>query len=296
MGIKTTNYNWDIATRGQRPYWNEWSDLWTNVDTELYKRTKDLYMQGKIVYGSDVTGGNLPLKSNPLSNGKIYLGANSVYNELNDRLGIGTVSPESLVDVRNGYIVQAGPGGGIRTYGIGSHALAGAYAGVDFVHTGTYARLMSFAGGGETPKDFQWTCGDGFNCGVILRYLPDSSNTFQIVGGGSDGLRIGNPGSYTTIFYQIGRNQSTGFLNFYGTQVGYNGYLFSGADGGTVKIVGDGSVDISGVLKIDAVQVVGNRVIDARIDDTINSGDATTDGVIDAIRDAMLAHGLIAAA
>jgi hypothetical protein len=42
-------------------------------------------------------------------------------------------------------------------------------------------------------------------------------------------------------------------------------------------------------------KVVGARVIDARCDDTINSGDATTDGVIDALRDAMIAHGLIAA-
>lgn len=38
------------------------------------------------------------------------------------------------------------------------------------------------------------------------------------------------------------------------------------------------------------------RVVDARIDDAINSGDATTDGVIDAIRDALIAYGLIAAA
>ena len=37
-------------------------------------------------------------------------------------------------------------------------------------------------------------------------------------------------------------------------------------------------------------------IIDARIDDTVNSGDATTDGVIDAIRDAMVAYGLVAAA
>lgn len=41
-------------------------------------------------------------------------------------------------------------------------------------------------------------------------------------------------------------------------------------------------------------QVVGARVTDARADDAINSGDATTDGVIDALRDAMITHGLIA--
>ena len=50
------------------------------------------------------------------------------------------------------------------------------------------------------------------------------------------------------------------------------------------------------VLKVAGVQVVGARVVDARADDVANSGDATTDGLIDALRDAMIAHGLIAAA
>jgi len=49
-------------------------------------------------------------------------------------------------------------------------------------------------------------------------------------------------------------------------------------------------------VKVAGTQVVGARVIDARVDDAINSGDATTDGVIDALRDAMVTHGLIAAA
>jgi len=49
-------------------------------------------------------------------------------------------------------------------------------------------------------------------------------------------------------------------------------------------------------IQIDGTQVIGNRVIDARCDDAVNSGDATTDGVIDALRDAMIAHGLVAAA
>ena len=48
--------------------------------------------------------------------------------------------------------------------------------------------------------------------------------------------------------------------------------------------------------KVSGTQVVGARVVDARCDDAINSGDATTDGVIDSLRDAMITHGLIAAA
>ncbi|KKK86083.1 hypothetical protein LCGC14_2766760, partial [marine sediment metagenome] len=49
-------------------------------------------------------------------------------------------------------------------------------------------------------------------------------------------------------------------------------------------------------LKHSGTKVIGARVIDARCDDAINSGDATTDGVIDSLRDAMITHGLIAAA
>ena len=54
--------------------------------------------------------------------------------------------------------------------------------------------------------------------------------------------------------------------------------------------------NVNSILDVNSAQVVGTRVVDARCDDAINSGDATTDGVIDALRDAMITHGLIAAA
>jgi len=57
-----------------------------------------------------------------------------------------------------------------------------------------------------------------------------------------------------------------------------------------------GNINTTGVVKVDDVQVLSNRVIDARAANVANSGDATTDGLIDALRDAMIAHGLIAAA
>lgn len=63
------------------------------------------------------------------------------------------------------------------------------------------------------------------------------------------------------------------------------------------SVDGDGNVNIpSGQFyRVANTNVVGNRIIDSRISGTINSGDSTTDGVIDAIRDALIAHGLIAA-
>ena len=46
---------------------------------------------GQTVYGSTVASENLVLHSTShATKGKIYLGANSVYDEVNDRLGIGT--------------------------------------------------------------------------------------------------------------------------------------------------------------------------------------------------------------
>lgn len=57
-----------------------------------------------------------------------------------------------------------------------------------------------------------------------------------------------------------------------------------------------GNINTTGVLKVDDVQVVSNRVVDARIDDTPNSGDATTDGIIAAIQSVLTTHGLAAAA
>ena len=49
--------------------------------------------------------------------------------------------------------------------------------------------------------------------------------------------------------------------------------------------------------EVDGTQVISNRVVDARCDDTINTSawDSTTAGVLDSLRDAMVTHGLIAA-
>jgi len=59
-----------------------------------------------------------------------------------------------------------------------------------------------------------------------------------------------------------------------------------------------GDVNITGAYQVSGNQVIGTRVVDARIDDAINTSawDSTTAGVLDALRDAAIAHGWIAAA
>jgi hypothetical protein len=71
--------------------------------------------------------------------------------------------------------------------------------------------------------------------------------------------------------------------------------LIIGNNLSTIPVTFGGNVSTSGIYKVDDVQVVSNRVIDSRISNTPNSGDATTDDLIDAMRDALLTHGLMAA-
>lgn len=70
--------------------------------------------------------------------------------------------------------------------------------------------------------------------------------------------------------------------------------IMSLSNAGVLSAVG--GINTSDVFMVDEVQVVGNRVVDARCTGALNSGDATTDDVIDSLRDAMITHGLIAAA
>ena len=60
----------------------------------------------------------------------------------------------------------------------------------------------------------------------------------------------------------------------------------------------NGDVNTTGVYMVDDVQVIQARVVDARVNDAINAAawDATTAGVLESIRDALVTHGAIAAA
>ena len=94
----------------------------------------------------------------------------------------------------------------------------------------------------------------------------------------------------------IGTNTDTAGvrLKVVGGSIATDGGLSVGA---AATDAADGNIEITGVIKVDGTQVVSNRVVDARADDTINTStwDATTAGVLNAVRDAMISHGLIAA-
>ena len=85
-------------------------------------------------------------------------------------------------------------------------------------------------------------------------------------------LRIeGNNSNY----YDIGRdNSGTGFLSFYGSQTGANGYIFGGVDGERMRIDSSGNVGIGASSPFYAVQV--NRTPSASGFDGISVEDSST--------------------
>jgi len=101
---------------------------------------------------------------------------------------------------------------------------------------------------------------------------------FTIAGGRNRGASVGG-----SIIFQTSPAAAAGVTGTLTTRL-------------TIDSTGILNIASGGTLQVGGTQVVGARVVDARCDDAINSGDATTDGVIDALRDAMITHGLIAAA
>lgn len=141
-----------------------------------------------------------------------------------------------------------------------------------------------------------------YHYGDLDTGLIFGGDTFYFIAGGLEMLKCVevDKGSDEVVINENGVD-----IDFRVEAVGQANALFvQGSDGkvgirdGTPGSVFDvtGDVNTTENYKVDDVQVVSNRVIDERCDDAINSGDATTDGVIDALRDAMIAHGLIAAA
>lgn len=140
-----------------------------------------------------------------------------------------------------------------------------------------------------------------------LTLRDDSSETIT----GSWGMKLGGNGTHPVQINApllVGITASGSTYTVGSAYFGDNNAIFMGTgtdasiyyDGTNLvvnpKLVGTGNVNVLGDIAVSGTKVIGARVVDARCDDAINSGDATTDGVIDSLRDAMIAHGLIAAA
>jgi len=63
----------------------------------------------------------------------------------------------------------------------------------------------------------------------------------DVLGSSGDQIRVRTAG---TEFYRFGRNSGTGFLDFYGSQTGYQGYTFGGVDGTWMTINSSGNLGL----------------------------------------------------
>ena len=128
------------------------------------------------------------------------------------------------------------------------------------------------------------------NSGVICEFGLSASDGSGMFGSVRASEYQGMIGTSTSDAFHIGTNNIVRITVLSDGKVGI-------ADNNPAEILDvTGNINVTGAYKVDDVQVVGNRIIDARCDDAINSGDVTTDGVIDSLRDAMITHGLLAAA
>jgi hypothetical protein len=67
------------------------------------------------------------------------------------------------------------------------------------------------------------------------------ANKLDVLGSSGDQIRVRTAG---TEYYRFGRNASTGYMDFYGSQTGYQGYTFGGIDGTWMTINSSGNLGL----------------------------------------------------
>ena len=113
----------------------------------------------------------------------------------------------------------------------------------------------------------------------------------DVKGSTSDQLRLRTA---DTEHYALGRNASTGFLDFYGSQASYAGYTFGGVDGERMRIDSSGNVGIGTNSPTHLLQISGGAS-DGRISFTNNArGNGQADGMwvgVDSTQSYLLSRG-----
>jgi len=149
-------------------------------------------------------------------------------------LGIGTTSPSAKLDVVGA--VRVSNSGVNTTFDSG----AASDARLEFKRNGTRLSILNWDTG---VTGFQMDSNNSFyitggNVGIGLT-TPGAK--LEILGTSSDQLRLSTA---ATEHYRIGRNASTGYLDFYGSQTGYVGYLWSGVDGTRMTLSSSGQLGL----------------------------------------------------
>ncbi len=161
---------------------------------------------------------------------------NSIIYDNGTNVGIGTITPDHKLRVN------------------GDARLGNLHIKTSDFGTGGTGKTIYADGAGTGVLGFISTTAFDFSNGSTSRVRIDSSGQvgigttspnakLDILGASSDQLRLRTA---ETEEYKIGRNSSTGYLDFYGTQSGYTGYTFGGVNGERMRIDSSGDLTMQG--------------------------------------------------
>ena len=95
------------------------------------------------------------------------------------------------------------------------------------------------------PSSGNLLIGGSGNVGIGTTAGPSAN--LDVKGSTSNQLRLRTA---DTEHYAIGRNASTGFLDFYGSQASYTGYTFGGVDGERMRITSNGYIEAASASQV----------------------------------------------
>lgn len=213
---------------------------------------------GQSVIGGTASGNNLTLSSTTnATKGKILFGT-SAYDEVNNRLGIGTTTPAVAIEAAGsirgnafGFAVKLVPDS------TGSRIQFGITATADnsMMEIGGYNSKNNIDTKGRDLQIFSTIATTGLTfkqaTGFIGINTTNPGSMLEVIGLSEDTLRLGNVAN--SVVYKIGRSAGSGFLKFQGTQSGYSGYDFRTSDGtGAVVIQDNRNTAFGGLAVVSA--------------------------------------------